>query len=392
MTTATPVPAQPVKPRFPVRLLPMAGGILACGALGMALLAGAGGSPIATVALATAAAACLASEMALRGWRILRSSEGPLLGLIMLMVVLAAVAAVIFGVSLGSLVALVLGVVGSALVVHGLGVLHQARGATTTPWGVLRGVSTHDLSGLVTRVGGPVVGGAIIILVGFAIDSAPAVLGLLGVVIVPLIRAVRAPAHATHANAPDTRHPATRPPDEVAAHLHDSVLQTLALIQRSAHDPARVAQLARHQEHSLRDWLAGRSDADAPTTLAAALRAIAHEVEQDVPGATVDVVTVGTVPLDRRTNMLVQAAREAVRNAARHGSPRVRVFAECDASSARVFIRDTGPGFSLADIPNDRRGVRDAMIGRMEHVDGTVAIDSGEHGTEIELNLPSGPD
>jgi signal transduction histidine kinase len=180
---------------------------------------------------------------------------------------------------------------------------------------------------------------------------------------------------------------AGRTQTEVAAHLHDSVLQTLALIQRSAHDPARVAQLARQQERSLRDWLAGR-DGGTPATVPAALHAIAAEVEQEIAGATIDVVCVGTAAMDRRTEMLTQAAKEAMRNAARHGSPNVRVFCESDHHTVTVYVRDTGPGLRLDSIPTDRRGVRDAIIGRMDHVDGTVSIDSGDHGTEIELRLP----
>ncbi len=93
--------------------------------------------------------------------------------------------------------------------------------------------------------------------------------------------------------------------------------------------------------------------------------------------------------MDRHTEMLTQAAREAMRNAARHGSPNVRVFCETDAAGTRVYVRDTGPGLNVDQVPMDRRGIRDAIIGRMEHIDGTVTIDSGEHGTEIELHLPA---
>lgn len=178
----------------------------------------------------------------------------------------------------------------------------------------------------------------------------------------------------------------SEPHDEpvVAAHLHDSVLQTLALIGRSADDPARVKQLALQQERSLRDWLAGR-DSTKATSLAGAIRVAAQEVEDEEPGARIEVVAVGDAPLDRLSDALVRAAREAMRNAVRHAGSPVRVFVEVEGTVREVFVRDTGAGFDLAQIAEERRGVRDAIIGRMEHVGGSATIESGADGTEIAL-------
>ena len=175
---------------------------------------------------------------------------------------------------------------------------------------------------------------------------------------------------------------------EVAAHLHDSVLQTLALIQRSADDPDRVVHLARRQERGLRAWLAGEDEAGSDS-LAAALERAAQQVE-DESGVAVESIMGGDLVSDDRTSELVQAAREAMRNAASHGGLEVRMFLDVDPVSATVFVRDGGPGFDLAAVPETRRGVRDAIIGRMERVGGTVTIESGAGGTEVALRLPTG--
>ncbi|MGH2872701.1 MAG: sensor histidine kinase, partial [Solirubrobacteraceae bacterium] len=144
-----------------------------------------------------------------------------------------------------------------------------------------------------------------------------------------------------------------------AAHLHDSVLQTLALVQRQAHDPAAVVRLARRQEHALRAWMAGEAEL-ASATLAAALREVVAEVE-DEHRITIELTAIGDRPLDPRGEALVAAAREALRNAARHapGAP-VLVFAEIGAGGAEVFVRDEGPGFDPEAVADERRGIRDA--------------------------------
>lgn len=175
---------------------------------------------------------------------------------------------------------------------------------------------------------------------------------------------------------------------EVAAHLHDSVLQTLALIQKRSADPAQVTALARRQERELRAWLSGRVQAeDAPRTLRAALEGAASEVEQ-AHGAEVDVVAVGDAELDGRLDPLVAAAREAMLNAARHGGGHVSVYAEATGGHARVYVRDRGPGFDPASVPSDRRGISESIVGRMQRHGGSATIVSrpGE-GTEVELSL-----
>lgn len=176
---------------------------------------------------------------------------------------------------------------------------------------------------------------------------------------------------------------------ELAAHLHDSVLQTLALLQQRADDPRAVAQLARRQERELRRWLAGRAPLDgAPSTLAAALEAAAEDVERD-HAVDVDVVTVGDIDLDDQVRALLGAAREAMVNAARHGGAGpVAVYAEARAGRVEVDVRDRGPGFVLADVPPQRRGVRESIIGRMARHGGTARIGpAAGGGTEVELVL-----
>jgi signal transduction histidine kinase len=173
-----------------------------------------------------------------------------------------------------------------------------------------------------------------------------------------------------------------------AAHLHDSVLQTLALVQRQAHDPAAVVRLARRQEHALRAWMAGEAEL-ASDTLSAALREVAAEIE-DEHSTTVELTAIGDHALDPRGEALVAAAREALRNAATHapGSP-VLVFSDVTATRAELFIRDRGPGFELDAVPAERRGLRDAVIGRMAAIGGSAAIESAPgQGTEITLRLP----
>jgi signal transduction histidine kinase len=170
---------------------------------------------------------------------------------------------------------------------------------------------------------------------------------------------------------------------EVAAHLHDSVLQTLALMQKRADDPREVAALARRQERELRAWL---NNSRLEGTLAAALEAAAAEVESDhhVP---IEVVTVGDGPLDDRAAALVAATREALVNASKFAGPEpIALYAEVEDGRAEVFVRDRGPGFDPDAAPTDRRGVRDSIIARMERHGGRATIHSTPGtGTEVEL-------
>jgi signal transduction histidine kinase len=180
---------------------------------------------------------------------------------------------------------------------------------------------------------------------------------------------------------------------EMAAHLHDSVLQTLALMQKRVDDPNEVAQLARRQERELRSWLAGDEPARPGERLADALENVAAEVEEQ-HRAQVEAVVVGDGPMDAPAEALVAATREALTNAAKFaadGGP-VRLYAEIDADRAQVFVDDRGPGFDPDSISGDRRGIRESIIGRMERHGGRAQIRSGSgEGTEVELTLEREP-
>jgi signal transduction histidine kinase/phage shock protein PspC (stress-responsive transcriptional regulator) len=181
---------------------------------------------------------------------------------------------------------------------------------------------------------------------------------------------------------------------EVAAHVHDSVLHTLTLIQRNADNAGEVRRLARAQERDLRTWLynpegTGKEEADEPDTVAEAVRRSAAEVE-DKHGVPIEVVVVGDCPLDERTGAQMQAAREAMVNAAKYGGEggAVQVYAEVEGRTVFVSVRDRGPGFDLDSIPADRMGVRESIIGRMERNGGTARLRSVPGGgTEVELEM-----
>ncbi|MGW4442446.1 ATP-binding protein [Streptomyces sp. NPDC004682] len=181
---------------------------------------------------------------------------------------------------------------------------------------------------------------------------------------------------------------------EVAAHVHDSVLHTLTLIQRNADNAGEVRRLARAQERDLRTWLykpegTGKDEADEPDTVAEAVRRSAAEVE-DKHGVPIEVVLVGDCPLDERTSAQMQAAREAMVNAAKYGGDGgpVQVYAEVEGRTVFVSVRDRGPGFDLDSIPADRMGVRESIIGRMERNGGTARLRSvPDGGTEVELEM-----
>jgi signal transduction histidine kinase len=174
---------------------------------------------------------------------------------------------------------------------------------------------------------------------------------------------------------------------ELAAHLHDSVLQTLALIQRHVDSPREVARLARGQERELRSWLY-RPEAREEARLAAALETAAAEVE-DAYAVQVEAVVVGDADVDDRFAALVQATREALVNAARHAEvTEVSLYAEVEPERVSVFVRDRGVGFDSAAVPDDRHGVRGSIVGRMERHGGTAAIRSTPGaGTEVELTM-----
>jgi len=174
---------------------------------------------------------------------------------------------------------------------------------------------------------------------------------------------------------------------DIAAHLHDSVLQTLALIRARADDPDDVTRMARAQERELREWL--YDDRKAPgTSLAAELRGVVAEVE-DGRAATIDVVVVGDCVPTEPTAALLQATREALVNAVAHGRPPVTLYLEVTDAAAEVFVRDRGDGFDMDEIAPDRFGVRESILGRMRRRGGTAEVTSRPGwGTEVRLRIP----
>ncbi len=174
----------------------------------------------------------------------------------------------------------------------------------------------------------------------------------------------------------------------VAAHLHDSVLQSLVLIQRSD-DARKMGALARRQERELRAWLYGTVPVGEPTTLHAAINAMTVEIESD-HDIRVEAVVVGDQPLDEAAKTLLAALREAIVNAVHHAKvARVDVFVEADVAELTGYVRDTGRGFDLDSVPGDRRGITDSIVGRVRRAGGVATVSSRTGtGTEVELRIP----
>lgn len=176
---------------------------------------------------------------------------------------------------------------------------------------------------------------------------------------------------------------------EMAAHLHDSVMQTLALIQHKAGASSEVARLARAQERELRAWL---YDADTPadSDLPTDLRDFAAALELDYP-VRIDVVSTG-VSMELASGELAAAAREAMLNAARHAAGEISVYIEGSATQVQVFVRDRGPGFDPDNVPADRWGVRESIIGRMRRAGGSAVVRPGTGGIGTEVHLTYAPE
>jgi signal transduction histidine kinase len=184
---------------------------------------------------------------------------------------------------------------------------------------------------------------------------------------------------------------------EIAAHLHDSVLQTLALIQKQAEAPREVLRLARGQERQLRTWLYGPTgygrdegtQVSGPSTLSEAVETACGEVE-DTFAVKVQQVVVGDCELDEKLMALVQATREATVNAAKHaGVGEVSVYAEVEPDRVNIFVRDRGKGFDLDSVSEDRHGLADSIRGRMDRNGGTVRVRTAPgEGTEVHLEMP----
>ncbi len=177
---------------------------------------------------------------------------------------------------------------------------------------------------------------------------------------------------------------------EVAAHLHDSVLQALTLIQKHADDSPSVRRLARGTERELRGWLYGSPPAPVKADFAAAVRAAAEEVEDHFDVA-VELVAVGTCPLDGPARAVVGAVREALTNAAKHAQVRrVSVYAEVSGAEVFALVRDRGRGFDpAAPLGGDRRGIANSIEARMAGQGGSAVVHSAVGtGTEVELRMP----
>lgn len=177
---------------------------------------------------------------------------------------------------------------------------------------------------------------------------------------------------------------------DVAARVHDSVLQRLALIQRHAAEPTQVAALARRQERELRGWLySDRPVGDTDASLVTALLVAAGDVEE-LHGVRVELASAGDCPVDDAVGAVVLAAREAMTNAAKFaGVDVIDVYAEVDDDEVAVFVRDRGAGFDRATVAGDRRGLAESIEARLERAGGraTIVTAPGE-GTEIELRVP----
>lgn len=250
------------------------------------------------------------------------------------------------------------------------------RGGTdhTTLWQIVGGAGLVVVA-LLVIAGGFVPGGDLVL----GLLVAMMLLAGIALVIAPwLIRLYRT------ATTERARAAAEAERADIAAHLHDSVLQTLAMIQKLRHDPAAVERLARGQERQLRGWLY-RAQEHESGTLKDQLSAAAAELEELHEG-TVEVVAVGE---SRRQDhrVLVAAAREAIVNALKHAGP-ASVYVESDAAQDAVFVRDRGPGFDLEGIDEDRLGVRESIIGRMRRAGGEARIRSNGRGTEVQLFMP----
>jgi signal transduction histidine kinase len=177
---------------------------------------------------------------------------------------------------------------------------------------------------------------------------------------------------------------------ELAAHLHDSVLQTLALIQRSD-DPQHMTTLARAQERDLRSWLFTPERDHAGETVGEAVTAAAAKVEAafDVP---IEVVVVGDRQAVGESAPLIAAAAEAMANAAEHsGASQVSVYVECSPESVEAWITDHGVGFDLDQVGDDRKGITESILARMKRSGGNAEITSGGEGTEVHLITGASP-
>jgi signal transduction histidine kinase len=178
---------------------------------------------------------------------------------------------------------------------------------------------------------------------------------------------------------------------EIASRVHDSVLQTLALIQRRASDPQQVVQLARSQERELRSWLfEGRAPGERDNVLFTdGIRDIQQDLESRY-GVPVEVVTVGDCELNDDLDALLLAGREAVVNAAKwSGANVISLYGEVEPGRVTIVVRDRGKGFDTESVPADRKGLAESVYGRMSRRGGTASVTSAPgEGTKVSVSIP----
>jgi len=298
-------------------------------------------------------------------------------------------------------VPLVVGAAGVALVWWQADQVQRARWTDRSPGlPVLGLVLGTDTRGAVARL---VLGGALVVAAVSVIVAQSAGWSLLDDVVIALVLALAGMALllgpwvvrlVRELGAERSERVRAQERADMGAHLHDSVLQTLALLQRHAGDERTVATLARKQERELRAWLFGsqwgtEAPDGRPATLASGLADAAAEVEE-AHAVPVELVVVADTPLDRDVDALVRATREAVLNAARHsGADRVDVYAEVQRTQVEVFVRDRGRGFDPEAVPPERLGLRGSVHDRMRRHGGEAFVRSGpDQGTEVRLVLP----
>ncbi len=247
---------------------------------------------------------------------------------------------------------------------------------------------------LAQAVGGPVIaafGASLLVFLAFGLNSAAAILYLVIFIVVAGVLAT-SPWWWRFVQNLDRERQAKVLADEraiVAAHLHDSVLQTLSLIQHNADDPQVMLNLARRQERELRNWL----DPDRASRLGGSVRGhldtMATEIEE-LYGTPVEAVVVGDCIVDEHLEQALAATREAVVNAAKHSqSAQIDIYVEVSFEQVEIFVRDRGIGFEIGSVDNDRRGISESIEARMTRIGGssTVVSTPGE-GTEVELTVP----
>ena len=227
---------------------------------------------------------------------------------------------------------------------------------------------------------------------GASIDSGGRVLSVTNTVVFYALGGAAAGYLARLLRRAEAEISAARAREEVARTLHDGVLQTLAVVERRATDPA-LARLAREQERELRDWLFGAAaPAGVVADVGTALRAAAARFE-DAFGGRAQVLVADDLPSlgPSAVAALTGAAGEAMANAGKHGrASKVQVYVEPDDEGG-VFcsVKDDGAGFD-PDSTAEGIGPSRSIRGRVSEAGGRVEVVSAPgDGTEVLLWLPS---